>query len=51
MPEPTYRTYDILTLVTEADPDHYERDVAYEMPNNVKKMDTDNTDSGIYDGL
>ena len=39
-----------LALVVKADPDHYKRDVAYEFSNGRKFVDTDNTDSGVYDG-
>jgi hypothetical protein len=50
MADPTFRDYDMLSLVLEMDPDHYERDIAYEFSNSREFVDTDNTDSGIYDG-
>jgi hypothetical protein len=41
---------DMLSEVTKVDKDHYKRDIAYEFSNGRKFEDTDNTDSGIYDG-
>lgn len=40
----------ILSEVTKVDKDHYKRDEAYEFSNGRKFEDTDNKDSGIYDG-
>lgn len=48
--DPSFITYNVLDLVLEHDPDHYERDVVYRMSNDREYYDTDNTDSGIYDG-
>ncbi len=41
---------DWLALVLQADPDHYKRDVCYEWSNGREMHDTDDTDSGVYDG-
>ena len=50
--DPTFMNYSMLDLVVAADPDHYDRDVCYEFADGKRKyLDTDNTDSGICDGL
>jgi len=43
------RTFSWLTLVTEADPEHYEIDDAYEFSNGRTFKSTDSGSSGVYD--
>lgn len=48
--DPTFMDYSMLDLVLEMDPDHYGREWCYEFSNGRRFLDTDDTDSGIYDG-
>jgi hypothetical protein len=45
----TTRDLSWLSLVTEQDDEHYDRDVVYRMTNDREFEDTDNTDEGLYD--
>jgi hypothetical protein len=47
----SFRDYDWLSLVLTHDPKHHVVDeVVYEYSNGRKFKNTDNTDSGVYDG-
>jgi hypothetical protein len=47
---PTFRDYNWLSLVLEADPEHYEPDTVYEFSGQREFKSTDRASSGIYDG-
>ena len=49
--EPTFTERTWLSIVVEADPDHYLTDeVVYEFSNDRKFESTDDQDTGVYDG-
>lgn len=52
MPEQEVTTTELdwLAIVTQQDKDHWERAVVYKWSNGREHKDTDNTDSGVYDG-
>jgi len=43
------RTFNWLSLVVEADPDHYEKEEVYEFSDGRVFLNTDSGTSGIYD--
>lgn len=50
MSETTSSERDWLSMVVEADPDHYEQDTAYKFSNGRELKSTDNTDDSMIYG-